>query len=935
MDQDVTDDFASEEFFDQNSLQQQIQQIDAGASLNDADLNSAIPVVTLPPDPAVVQQLSRAWQNGCLERVAWSRHGHVASISDDGSTVHLECLRYTHESRTWELNEKHALTTVFEDAVSLSWSATGGELAVVDIRGRVWVYHTALAAVNRLSLARQGATEEGNEYLQPVGMMWLSQDRQERPRNVVLNASKGDTRWQHGNARAKPLGPYWPRAIAVVHRNGLLSLCFQRRDGQYLKISKQLSPPDDVLYTHASFAPTLEDKLLIAMHSVSKTISVYFLAIDWSEVNQSLEGLPSITVEPVSNSVKSQPTASAAMPDSYDPESWLLSHLKILQTSDVEKAIQVPPTILAVSTGVNRTVHAPGSGFLTSSMIKRWAVNSVETKLHPLFDALPGTGSNTATPEPLVTLQEQPDKEEQIINTIHHVDGIQALVITTLENRTDFLSSEDLSPMSYAASEQETTCMSQSGFAFPYTPTILNPSFSPSACVRADLGADDKTQIVVMEYQLGQPDPQQPLDPHIDVAIASLNLACARACWSNATIDDILICATRSIPVELISTVISSIYRTLFRDSEFVHEKTQGSELERISHKQVMAKVFSYHAGLASNCSQLPSMASTEERVGCWTLSAQWAWIVNNVRQTTTLLFINLRALQNQTLIASQDFTEMLCANLRWGLSLIRFVFNAVLEVGDRETNPEMFDDDDRGSFGDVQGNGTQGLVALLLNCHVSRIFLIAFVRAVRIYAKATESKSQHQLQVLQCIQQQTQNKGLSFSAIEALLEYRWSGAGDVEGDVAATAVRQLDMMASGIVHESYQGTIKALLNKLINGPSGLRAKMLIDRMKLFVDHVSLEYVFLNHDILGRRSDGHGPDTNDVVYDVYRRRPITKVVAEPHGSGRLMVRKCMRCGSYSEDVVVPPKDWPRQVAMLLTRCVCDGSWALVPWDTAK
>src|SRR6201999_3413032 len=176
--------------------------------------------------------------------------------------------------------------------------------------------------------------------------------------------------------------------------------------------------------------------------------------------------------------------------------------------------------------------------------------------------------------------------------------------------------------------------------AFPYTQTILNPCFSPGACVRADLAANGKTQLVVMEYQLGQPQPQpqQPLDPHVDAAIASLNLAFARACWSNATIDDVLMCASRTIPAGLIPSVISSIYRTLFRDSEFVHEKTQGSELERMFHKQGMAKVSSYHAILASNCSQLPSMISSEARSGGWKLSAQWAWIVNNVRQTTTLL---------------------------------------------------------------------------------------------------------------------------------------------------------------------------------------------------------------------------------------------------------------------------------------------------------
>ena len=927
MEQDPSDDFASESFFDQSSLQQQIQQIDATANLN-----AAVADVPLLPHPAVVQQLARRWYSGCLERIAWSRHGHLASLSEDGSTVYLECLQYKHDTKSWSLHERHALTTVFEDAISLAFSATGGELAVVDLKGRVWIYHSAPPAANRLNLARQGAIDEGDELSQPVGMKWLSQERQDRPRNIVTHASKTESRWQHTNARARPPGPFWHRAVVVVHRNGLLTLCFQRRDGQYSRITKQLAPQDGVLYTHAAFASTLETKMLIALHSVKKSISVYFLAIDWSEVGQNVEGLPVLTVDSVSAQLYSRPTGSPTIPDSYDPDSWLLSHLEVMQSSDVEKAVQVPPMILAVSTGVNRSVNIPEAGYLVSSTIKRWAVRSVETQLHPLFDALPSTGTAIATPRLRYTFQEQPDKEEQVITSIHHVEGASTLVVTIHDSRTDFLSPEDLSPVSYAATGHETTCMSQSGFAFPNTQLILKPGFSTNVCARADIGTDGKTQLVALEYQLGRPQSLQPLDPQIDAAIASLNLTFARACWSNGSIDDILTSASQSVPPQLIPIVISSMYRTLFRDSEFVNEKTPNSELERVFHKPLMAKVLSYHASLAATCPGLPTIASTEGRNG-WTLSAQWAWLVNNIRQTTTFMFMNLRDVQNPPVVVSQDFTDMLCSNLRWGLSLIRFIFNTILEMGDRETNPEMFDDRERGRLGDTQGNGEQGLVTLLLNCHTSRIFLIAFVIAVRTYAKITEPKNQHQLQVLKCIQGQTNNKGLSFQAIEALLKFEWSAAGDVEGDMAATAVRQLDMMATGIVHEAYQGTMKNLLNKLLNSPSGLRAKGMIDRLKLFTDHVDLEYIFLNHDILGRTSKI--PNKQEIIYDVHRKRPITKGMAEPQGSGQLMVRKCLRCGSFSEDLVVPPKEWPRQLAMLLARCVCDGNWVFEAWDSVR
>ncbi|KAG9768903.1 Mediator of RNA polymerase II transcription subunit 16 [Exophiala dermatitidis] len=919
---DHPEDFAPEAFFDQNSLQQ-IQHIDPATDLG------SVPNVSLPPNLAVIEQLHRRWYSGCLDRVAWSRLGHLASISEDGCTVYLECLLYEHDAKTWRLNERHALTTIFEDAVSLAWSSTGAELAVVDIKGRVWVYTASHVAINRLVLSRRGDLDEPGESSQPIGMTWLNQDRQDRPKNVVVLAAKNDSRWVHTNARAKPLGPYWPRAVVVVHRSGLLTLCFQRADGQYSRINTHLSPHDNTLYTHASFAPTVEGKLLIALHSFKHQISVRFLSIDWTGVRQSPGTLPVLTVDFVSAKVASQPTGSATLGDVYDPDSWRLTHVEVVPTSDVEKAVQTPPTILAVASGINRGVNITDHGYLVSSMIKRWTVTLVEQKLHPLFDQLPSKGTNKTTSPPVYTFQRQPDKEEQIVTRVHPMEGHAALVVTTQEGRTDFLNPEDLSPVSYAASVTETSSLAQAGFIFPFVPNAPFPAFSPSACIRADITPEGKTQIVTMEHTLdhGQ-QAQQPLDPNIDVAIAALNLSFARACWTNATIDDILMCALHNIPASSRPLIVSSMYRALFRDNEFVSERTQGSELERVFHKQVMGRVMAYHAGLTAYCPQLPTIAPTEGRSG-WSLSAQWAWMANNIRHTATLLFMNLRDVQNLNLVMTQDFTDMLCSNLRWGLSVVRFIISTILEVGDRETNPDMFDSKDIGRVGDTKGDGSQGLVALLLNIHCSRQFLVAFVRAVRAYAKSTEPKSQHHVQVLQCIQQQTVNKGITFPAVEALLEARWPSPGDIEGDIPGTAVRQLDMMATGTVHPAYEGTIKLILNKLLNSPAGLRAKNLIDRLKLYTDHVDLDYVFLNRHVLGHLEAQ--PKETPVIYDVHRKRPILKGGPDPSGTGVLMVRRCVRCGSFSEDINVALKEWPKQVGGLLARCVCDGQWVLEPW----
>lgn len=921
-DLDQNDHFASEAFFNQNSLQQQIQQLDPTNNLG--------ATATGPPatNPALIEQLQRRWYCGCLERVAWSRHGHIATISNDGSTVHVECIRYDSDSHSYKLHEKLTLPTLFEDAVSLAWSAHGGELAVVDSRGRIFIYHSSLVALNSLILARSGNMDQISDTSQPIGVAWLNQDRQDRPKNVVLQATKTETRWIHNNARAKPLAPYWARGLLLAHRNGGLTLCFQRTKSPYAVTTHRLSTSDNTLYSHASFAPTVEGRMLVALHSLEAQISAYFLSIDWSGVGE-FDGFPALSLQPVPGKVSSQPSGSPTPSDVYDPDAWNLSHLEVLHSPEVEKMPQAPSAIIAVSSGINKSVNITDPGYLVSSMIRKWTVATVGQKLHPLFADLSSKGSDNKGSRSALTLQSQAEKSEQFVTTIHQVDGQQALIMTTLENRTDFLSSEDLSSVSYAESATETSSMAQSGFTFPFNPDLICPGFSPNACVRADIGQDDKTHITAMETQLGQIQPQQALDPNVDAAIAALNLAFARACWSNATIDDVLMCALQTIPIELAPMVVSSMYRTLFRDTEFINEKTQGSELERIFHKQVMGRVMAYHASLTAYCRQLPSISSTDGREG-WSLSAQWAWVANNIRYTATLLFMNLRDLQNANVQVSQDFSDMLCSNIRWGLGVIRFMISAILKVGDRETNPELFGGKGHGRLGDTAGDGSQGLIALLLNIHCSRIFLVAFIRAVRAYAKNTEPRTRHQLQMLQCIQQQTTGKGITFQAIEAMFEYRWAAQGDVEGDVAATTARQLEMMATGVVAESYQPTIKILLTKLFNSPAGLRAKMLVDRLKLFTDQIDVEYVFLNHEVLGK----HAADAKrkPVIYDVHRKKPILRGVLEPGGSGEPVIRRCIRCGSFSADIVVPPPDWSKTVSQLLSKCICDGQWVIEAWS---
>ena len=73
-------------------------------------------------------------------------------------------------------------------------------------------------------------------------------------------------------------------------------------------------------------------------------------------------------------------------PPSYSRLS--LSHLEIIQTSDVERSVQTTPIIMGVySTNLN-SMGLPNFAHGSPAMVVRWQLRISEQKLHPSFDEM-------------------------------------------------------------------------------------------------------------------------------------------------------------------------------------------------------------------------------------------------------------------------------------------------------------------------------------------------------------------------------------------------------------------------------------------------------------------------------------------------------------------------------------------------------------------
>ena len=164
------DDFSNDPFFNDGSL----QQIDGSVGID--GLNS----VPLPSSPFVVERILNLQSCGCLNRVAWSRGGHIARVAEDGTSVDFHHLAFSLESLTWKLSPRRTEAVGLGELATLAWSPSGSDLVVVDYSGRLSMFRPSASSSNRFIQVRSGLLDTPDHLGQAVGIYWLSQDSPDR-----------------------------------------------------------------------------------------------------------------------------------------------------------------------------------------------------------------------------------------------------------------------------------------------------------------------------------------------------------------------------------------------------------------------------------------------------------------------------------------------------------------------------------------------------------------------------------------------------------------------------------------------------------------------------------------------------------------------------------------------------------------------------------
>ena len=115
-----------------------------------------------------------------IRKVAWSRIGCLAYLSNDNRSVILQHLICDPHTGQWNLSKQYQIHDVRSahsdtDLVHLSWNHSGSEIAVVDVVGRISV-HMVLLAMNRATCVKRCIQDPEDDLNSAVGLMWLYTD---------------------------------------------------------------------------------------------------------------------------------------------------------------------------------------------------------------------------------------------------------------------------------------------------------------------------------------------------------------------------------------------------------------------------------------------------------------------------------------------------------------------------------------------------------------------------------------------------------------------------------------------------------------------------------------------------------------------------------------------------------------------------------------
>ncbi|CRG85078.1 Mediator of RNA polymerase II transcription subunit 16 [Talaromyces islandicus] len=688
------------------------------------------------PTKGLAQRLDEMRVLGCCQKIAWSRLGCIAYISQDGLGVIIRHMLCNPSDGKWVLSDEYPLSQLSDvhagqSLAHLTWNETGSDLAIFDTAGRISIFSIS-TALNNVSISRQTMLDPSDDNAQVVGTMWMNLNRAVPAFN---QAAKLNGRWNYSPFQRKPIGPFHPAgkpALLCVTRAGIIKLIYQNPDNRWTEITAELKTisQSDRILTHAAFLAT-SNGILVATHSLLEKISLYRIDVTWTPPHwdqtqpKQMSGTLAFPVPAfnITHSKTENPgrifktnrdeTGNLGEPAPYQNSLYQITSLDIIAGQPDHAGVSFSgPWILAIySSPIQDTGHDVRQQAPPSSIIVRWQLESTTLSLHPVFEELVQKKAIAQNKTKVEIRRLEDILSDRYIVSVDQIEFGNVLAVTYDDSSISFFNPKTMDSFIGTNDPSTVTSMSQAGFHYPLDVSGLHTCFSPNGCIAVVLDGEWKARLRYMEHSFHTEGGLYDENKY-SAGIAALALAFCRGCASEYSTDDIFTVIKRNIAPDAQNTVVSEVYRALPIHCNFT------TEPDRLMQHHYVPRCLSMQAALGFQNSFTPR-----------SLSSSVAWAILNFRHASVLFVYFLtysKACKDQEPY-DQDVLRMVHGNVKWALDLILYVLDDLFQLA-QEFEPVL---DDQEAFAQ-KVKSTSSLSLTLALSSMSRAFLHFICRGLR-----------------------------------------------------------------------------------------------------------------------------------------------------------------------------------------------------------
>lgn len=604
-------------------------------------------------------------------KISWSKSGAIA-YAPDTSSVHVTYLACV-DGENWDFSPPYKIHPTDANGQThpitfLSWNPLGTDLTCIDILGNVSIYTTSstqLGALNcNMSPSLNNSPPDPQEMNSIIGFKWLESEKMciiANPATLLPTfeqyikhpgATNNKTNYvaQYPCLKTRQYGPYLPsipnqtkQACIALTRRGTIRLFTQGiSDARYFEVSASIDRDgivgEQVLFSHASFAGSKDNTLILAAYSSqNESLYIFKLTIEWPALSAAAN-----RNSPNLNKGTSNHLATIQIKRLFRKQiapqinsSFYLSHLLMLSSAlhDTEAESDAE-------------IHLVFSSAKNDSVVQKYDLLTRPVTLHNNFYSLTfrrdSVGGVDQTQTSLI-----PSEPVHYSKPIINISSLNfdAFICTCfadgtvdMKHRAQYVNAQ--------ASNSPITSLMTVGFLFmPLEPVT-------DMCVSQNLSSAlylDKTGKLCISYMknpklmpipLSKQNPTQIKQSNIVMVVSAIALALrhAASCFTNTCGDDLVIVIKRELTriesgsPEAAENFLRLILRESYRAISFALDLSKESKVENILVNPSLQRLLSMQLILGT------SVGWRRNAMGCM------AWSILNLRILTFAFTYTLKA---------------------------------------------------------------------------------------------------------------------------------------------------------------------------------------------------------------------------------------------------------------------------------------------------